>query len=202
MDYKQLENYLPPGTYPYIEKILEPHYIIVKITNPRQTRTGSFRAYTSSKQYYINITGKLNPFSFTVTLLHEVAHLRTWEEYKEKAKPHGNEWKAHFQNLLFPLILKDVFPPDVNSALIKYLENPKASGNGDVRLAKCLKKYDKEKSVYPTIEEIPEQSIFAWRNGKAFRKEEKLRKRYKCIELKTKKVYLFDPLAEVKLLRQ
>jgi len=34
-----------------------------------------------------------------------------------------------------------------------------------------------------------------------FQKKEKLRKRYKCIELKTKKIYLFNPLAEVKPVR-
>lgn len=202
MPYKSLEKYLPEGTYDYIEQILEPYYLKIKITNPRQTRNGSFRAYPNNKQYYINITGTLNQYSFIITFLHEVAHLKTWEKHKVKAKPHGKEWKAQFQNLIFPLLLNDTFPPDIRSALIKYFENPKASGNSDLRLARCLKKYDTETSGKPTVEEIPENSIFVWRNGKTFKKQEKLRKRYKCIEVKTKKIYLFDPLAEVVPVRQ
>jgi len=42
-------------------------------------------------------------------------------------------------------------------------------------------------------------SLFKLKNGRVFRKEEKLRKRFKCTELKTKRIYLFSPIAEVEL---
>jgi SprT protein len=35
-----------------------------------------------------------------------------------------------------------------------------------------------------------------------FRKEEKLRKRYKCIEVSTRRVYLFSPVAEVEVIEE
>ena len=38
------------------------------------------------------------------------------------------------------------------------------------------------------------------KNGRTFRKLERIRKRYRCIEIKTGLIYLFSPIAEVQLL--
>jgi hypothetical protein len=46
------------------------------------------------------------------------------------------------------------------------------------------------------------QALFKLKNGRVFRKEEKLRKRYKCTEIKTRRVYLFSPIAEVELVEE
>ena len=43
------------------------------------------------------------------------------------------------------------------------------------------------------------KALFKLKNGRVFRKDEKLRKRYKCTEVKTKRIYLFSPVAEVEL---
>jgi len=42
--------------------------------------------------------------------------------------------------------------------------------------------------------------MFKLKDGRIFRKEEKLRKRYKCTEISSKRVYLFSPVAEVELI--
>jgi len=42
--------------------------------------------------------------------------------------------------------------------------------------------------------------LFKIKDGRIFRKHERLRKRYKCIEVSSKRVYLFSPVAEVELL--
>jgi SprT protein len=39
-------------------------------------------------------------------------------------------------------------------------------------------------------------------NGRSFQRIEKIRKRYKCMELSSKRMYLFNPIAEVFLLEQ
>jgi hypothetical protein len=47
------------------------------------------------------------------------------------------------------------------------------------------------------IEELPQQTLFKTSDGRIFQKGEQLRKRFKCVELKTKKLYLFSPVYEV-----
>jgi SprT protein len=42
-------------------------------------------------------------------------------------------------------------------------------------------------------------SLFRIKDGRVFRKGEKLRKRYKCTELPSGKVYLFSPVYEAVL---
>jgi len=49
------------------------------------------------------------------------------------------------------------------------------------------------------VEKIAEDSLFKTGDGKIFRKGEKLRKRFRCEEIKTKKIYLFSPVYEAEL---
>ena len=51
--------------------------------------------------------------------------------------------------------------------------------------------------VVNSISDLSEGVIFKLRNGKVFEKGIKLRKRFKCVEIKTNKLSLFHPLAEV-----
>jgi hypothetical protein len=64
-----------------------------------------------------------------------------------------------------------------------------------LELVKVLKKYDQVKSF--TISDLVAGDLFKIASGKIFVKGEKIRKRYKCIECTTNKVYLFHPFAEV-----
>jgi hypothetical protein len=49
------------------------------------------------------------------------------------------------------------------------------------------------------VEEIPENGIFRCDNGRVFKRGEKMRKRFKCIEVNTGRVYLFSPVYEVEV---
>ena len=53
-----------------------------------------------------------------------------------------------------------------------------------------------------TVEKLPHQALFKLKDGRVFRKEEKLRKRYKCVEVSSRRVYLFSPVAEVEHIEQ
>ena len=77
----------------------------------------------------------------------------------------------------------------------KHLTNPKASTTVDIGLYKCLRDFDNRKII--TISDIDKGEIFILKNGKRFVKGEKLRKRFKCQEYSSKKIYLVHPLAEV-----
>jgi len=128
--------------------------------------------------------------------VHEVAHLTTWNKFGNKVFPHGKEWKEEFKLHLKPVFELKILPEDVHKCLIEYSINPKASSCADSNLMKVLKRYDND-SEYVHLEDIPEKSIFRLKNGRAFIKGERLRKRYKCIEVCGKKYYLISPVAEV-----
>jgi SprT protein len=201
MSLELLERFLPASTLSYIEELLKDQHLMIKVTRQRKTRHGSFRAGNKREASVIHISGSLNPYAFLFTLIHEIAHLKAWELYGRKVAPHGKEWKNIFSNLMQPLLNENVFPTDLLLQLKKHMAYPKASTGSDLELSRLLKKYDSQENSLPFIEDIPTGSCFEWRGGRVFRKEEKLRKRYRCIEIKTKKVYLFSPLAEVKPIR-
>ena len=48
------------------------------------------------------------------------------------------------------------------------------------------------------VEEVEAGGLFVLRDGRIFKRGERIRKRYKCIELSTGKEYLFSPVYEVK----
>ena len=73
--------------------------------------------------------------------------------------------------------------------------SPKASTFSDLELVKVLKKYDQVQSV--SVSDLSVGDSFKIANGKIFVKGEKIRKRYKCIECKTNKIYLFHTFSEV-----
>jgi hypothetical protein len=49
------------------------------------------------------------------------------------------------------------------------------------------------------VEELPALSLFKTRDGRVFQKGERLRKRFKCVEVATKRLYLFSPVYEVEI---
>lgn len=97
---------------------------------------------------------------------------------------------------MLPFFSLNIFPEDIMSCLTTYSQNPKASSCTDIALMKTLIKYD-EDSIYIHLEEIPDKSIFRLRNGREFLKGDKIRKRFKCTEVRSGKEYLVSPVAEV-----
>jgi SprT protein len=49
------------------------------------------------------------------------------------------------------------------------------------------------------VESIAEGSLFKIKGNRIFKKGEKIRKRYKCVEVKTGKLYLFSAVYEVEI---
>lgn len=168
-----------------------------KITKSRSSKFGDYRPPYRNKGHRISVNGDLNPHAFLITTVHEFAHLKTWKEHKNRVKPHGLEWKNNFKELMTLFIEQDVFPTDVKDALLSYLKNPKASSGSDINLMRTLNRYNESKVAHFTVETIPHEAVFSLKNGRSFIKGEKLRKRFRCIEVETRRVYLFNPLAEV-----
>jgi len=192
-----LEKYLPEKSVLLVVELFEKHPCHVKIVNNRKTKHGDFRRF-SNGLYQITINNDLNSYRFLLTLIHELAHLVTNKKYR-KVKPHGIEWKRNFQHLMLPFVSPDIYPYEALPFLAKYLINPKASTDTDVKLSLALKQFDK-KTDLNYIFEIPLESKFRY-NNKVFVRGEKRRTRYECVEVYSNKKYLFHQNAEVGLIK-
>lgn len=197
---KVLERYMPPAAAPLIGRWIDYFKCEFKISRNRNTKFGDYRPPHGGKGHRISVNYDLNPYAFLVTTVHEFAHLHTWNEHKHKAKPHGTEWKQNFKRMMQPFFDQQVFPPDVQKAITNYLNNPAASSCSDLNLYRSLRQYDAPKEDMLTVEKLPANAVFKIKDGRVFRKGEQLRKRFKCVEVSTKRVYLFSPVAEVEVL--
>lgn len=110
--------------------------------------------------------------------------------------PHGKEWKKEFKILLNPFLELNIFPEDIRQCIGDYAVNPRATACADISLMKVFKKYDLN-SEFVHLEDLPENSIFKLKNGRAFIKGKLLRKRYLCIDPSSRKKYLVSAVAEV-----
>lgn len=191
-----LLKYIPESSVDLVEELFKEHPCKFKIVNNRKTKHGDFKSFRLG-HYQITINNDLNKYRFLLTLVHEMAHLVTHKNHK-RIKPHGVEWKRSFQHLMLPFLSPEIYPIEVLPLLAQYLKNPKASTDADVHLSLALKRYD-EKNGKNYVFEIPAKSKFV-HNKRIFEKGDKRRTRYECLELKTKRKYLFHQNAEVELL--
>ncbi len=193
----QLQYYLPDNCLDEVLGYLQLHKVHLIITRERSTILGNYRNSFANNNHRITINGNLNKYSFLITLLHELAHLFTYELFKNKVPPHGAEWKNEYSKLLAQFLLKKIFPEDIQKALLRTLQNPAATSCGDTYLLRVLHKYDLKPEGVMLVESIPTGSLFKIKGGRIFKKQEKVRKRYKCIDIKTNAIYLFSPVHEV-----
>ncbi|RYY57789.1 MAG: hypothetical protein EOO05_17735 [Chitinophagaceae bacterium] len=197
---KQLQDFLPPGTYEPVLEYLRHYKVHLTVARERKSLLGDYRHRTNGTNHRISVNGNLNSYSFLITLLHELAHLLTFERYGNKVLAHGKEWKAVFSSVLKQFLEHKIFPADIESELMLSLHNPAASTCAEDGLLRVLRKYDAGASHLRLVEEIPMDGLFKTSDGRVFQKKEKLRKRFKGVEIGTKKVYLFSPVYEVELL--
>lgn len=193
---------MPPAAAPLIGRWIDYFKCEFKISRGRNTKFGDYRPPHDGKGHRISVNYDLNPFAFLVTTVHEFAHLYTWNQHKHKAKPHGTEWKQNFKKMMQPFFDQQVFPLDVKQAIVSYLDNPAASSCSDLNLYRSLRKYDAPKESVLTVERLPANAVFKLKDGRVFKKGEQLRKRFKCVEISTRRVYLFSPVAEVEVLKE
>lgn len=188
-------KYIPPASLQEIVKLLDNERVSLLIKKERKTRHGDYRLMPNGK-HQITVNSNLNQYKFLITLVHEIAHLKAYQKYGRQIKPHGREWKITFQRLMLPFIRPEIFPKDLISHIAAHFKNPKASSDTDINLALALKAYNPASDqVY--VQDIRLGEDFKLYNGRVFKRGEKRRKRIECIEKRTGRVYLFNPLAEV-----
>jgi hypothetical protein len=196
----QLQDYLPPGSFEGVLHYLQHYKVHLTITRQRQSILGDYRHAHADQTHRISVNGNLNKYAFLITLLHELAHLFTYEQFGHRVMAHGKEWKNEFSKILAQFLLKKVFPPDIEKALMQTLQSPAASSCGDEKLLRVLHHYDAKKEGVQLVEQLPEGCLFKIKGNRIFKKGERVRKRFKCVEVKTGKMYLFSPVYEVEII--
>ena len=194
-----LARYIPEHAVKAVFELIVSNQVHLKIVNERQTRHGDYRRALNGK-HEITVNASLNQYKFLITLIHEIAHLVAFEKFGKNIKPHGNEWKITFQRLMVPFIRPEIFPQHLLPLLARHFRNPSASSDTDTTLSLALKQFDHQNDKNYVFE-IPYGSVFRIPNGKIFKKIAVRTKRFECIEISTGKTYLFNPNAEVELLK-
>ena len=132
-----LARHLPTTTLAYCEQLWRQYDFDLHIARPRRTRLGDFMVKPPARPR-ITVNVNLNPYSFLITYIHEVAHCAVYRQYlsgrmfpgrmsRRKVAPHGPEWKALFSTLLQPVLHDEVLPLDILRPLQRYAQNPRAS---------------------------------------------------------------------------
>lgn len=193
-----LARYIPEHAVKPVFELIVTHHVHLKIVNERQTRHGDYRKGLSGK-HEITVNSSLNKYKFLITLIHEIGHLVAFEKFGRRIKPHGQEWKYSFQQLMVPFIRPEIFPNHLLPLLARHFRNPTASSDTDAQLSLALKQFDKQNDMNYVFE-LPYGSVFRIQNGKIFKKIAIRTKRFECLEISSGKMYLFNPNAEVELL--
>src|SRR6266699_2864927 len=91
-----LAAYLPDGSFENVVHYLHQHRVHLTVTRERKSVLGDYRNAVHGKNHRITVNGNLNKYAFLITLLHELAHLLTYEKYGHRIQPHGAPWKSEF----------------------------------------------------------------------------------------------------------
>lgn len=192
-----LAPYVPEFALDPVFELIVTHQVRLKIVNERLTRHGDYRKNPDGS-HGITVNSSLNKYKFLITLVHEIAHLAAYKKYGQQIKPHGVEWKHTFQQLMLPYIRPEVFPSHLLPLIARHFKNPSASSDTDTTLSLALKQFDSPTDKH-FVFEVPYGASFRFQ-GRIFQKGAQRVKRFECLELATKKVYLFNPNAEVELI--
>lgn len=195
---EQLIKFLPEEGIDQVVDLISKHKVKFKVSKPRLTKLGDYRSPNTDGYHRITVNGNLNKYAFFLTSIHEFAHLENQLVHGNRVSAHGKEWKSIFSILLKEGKVDVWFPDDIKKSITRYIKNPKASSCGDHDLFQALRKYDKRQSS-PLLKELEHGAHFILQD-RVFQKGEMLRKRVKCKEIHSGKLYLVNAIAEVVLI--
>ncbi len=196
-DKSLLKDYLPEAAVEQVSDWIVQNRVHLKITRSRKTKLGDYRPPIHHPHHRITVNHNLNPYAFLITFIHELAHLQVFENYNNRVRIHGVEWKKTYRRLILEVLGKDIFPSDIQQVLSKSIVNAKASSSSELELSRVLLRYDENKNE-TRVEDLTKNAVFRTENGMKFKKGEKQRTRYKCLNMQNNRLYLFHPLTPVK----
>ncbi len=186
-DYETVRKHLPPSTWKYVSDLLLEYPVVVRVVPHRATKLGDYRPPRLDECCHrITVNEDLNIYAFLVTLLHELAHLRVAAMHAagtKRPRPHGPEWKREFATIIKPVIDKSMVPGELCVALAASLQRPRAATCSDRLLALALSQYDKGDDKFVHVEQLDLGACFQLQDGRQFIRGDRVRSRYRCIEL-------------------
>jgi len=198
-----LNSFLPAGSYDLVMRYLLQFKVHLTITRERKSILGDYRFAINGKNHRISVNGNLNPYAFLITLLHELAHLVAFLKYGNHIASHGKEWKLTYGEILHEFLQLGILPSDITNEVKLTMKRPAAGSCAEDGLLRVLRRYDKGKNANKKlVEEIEPGNLFSTDDGRIFRRGDQLRKRIRCLEVKTGKIYLFSPVFDVNPLKQ
>lgn len=199
--YKEvLLKYTTPEIADYIVQTFNDFPYQFVISSPRSSKLGDYSPPFGNRHFHrISVNGNLNTYSFFVTFLHELAHLKNWLKYKNRVKSHGDEWKSFYIDLLKDALKEDFFPIDLKKALEEHITQVKSSTTYDYNLITALGNHDANNTNDNLVEvgSLNNGDFFVFQN-RTFQYDKLLRKRISCLLMPDKRKYSFSPIAKVK----
>jgi hypothetical protein len=197
-----LKLYLPDAAFEPVVHLINQYKVHLTVTKARKSVLGDYRHPVLGANHKITVNGNLNKYEFLITLLHELAHLLCFEQFKNRVDAHGKEWKNIYSKLLVEFIQLQIFPTDIKKSLQKTLLNPAATANGETKLLLVLRNYNVvKKEGHAFVANLAEGTLFESLKGRIFRRGKKRRIRIECVEIATGHVYSFSAITEVKVIQ-
>ena len=197
-----LNAFIPKGAFDAVVSLINQYKVHLTVTRARKSVLGDYRHPFMGSNHKITVNGNLNKYEFLITLLHELAHLLCFEQYRNRVEAHGKEWKQIYGNLLAAFMDLNLFPNDITKSLKKTLLNPAATANGETALLLVLRQYNKvNKTGSVVLATLPDGTVFTAEKEGVFKKIKLRRKRIECLEVKTGHIYLFSALTEVQIVK-
>lgn len=185
-----LHRHVPTPAVAYCATLRQIYGFRLRISKPRRSKWGDYRyrRTAGTVQHAISVNANLNPYAFLITYLHEVAHLRAFQQHGHTIAPHGTAWKQCFRQLLIPVLSEVVFPPTLLGELRRFAQSPRASTGADPPLSLALQQYD------PPTRQVALRSLsagarFTFRE-RSYVKQQVRRTRALCEEVNSGKQYL------------
>ena len=195
-----LAKYMPAVAVDSVYDFMSRHNVHLHITRKRTSKLGDYRWPQSRHNYHgISVNGDMNPYHFLMVLVHEMAHLNTYQRYGSDIQPHGHEWQEEYRQLLHQYL--PCFPDDITVLLTRYIARIPLSRTVEKQIDAQLRHYDPNYTPSDdlTLDHLPPGTAFriASKPQKPFRSLEKRRTRWVCLGLDDNKKYLVSGSARV-----
>jgi len=194
---KNLTTYIGEDAAVYIEKFTRGLTLKIRVTKERESKFGDYLQSVNGKPQRITVNGNLDKFSFLITFLHELAHLKAFEIYGKKIKAHGKEWKSEFVKIIIDSLNNELFPAEIaNIIKEQYVNKKKLSYSSRIKISDSINKYLNIK-IPKRLEDFPINASVELINGMKVKIIEQKRTRFLCRCLNDNKMYFVQKKIEV-----
>ncbi len=185
-----LSRHIPDVALDLVMELLSDTHISICVKPPRKSKTGDFRPGSLYEPHRISVNGNLPEPIFLFILLHEIAHLKVWENYG-RTLSHGRLWQNQFRYYIEQALALNAFPEKLTEPIREHIGKGYASSWSDPELSRIFSEFMNGKQ--DTIDDLPDGVDFRIQNGLKFKKLHKIRTRIKCYCHSNRRYYLFQP---------